>query len=44
MSRQKIESLAPRRAALYIRVSTEEQARKGYSLPAQKEDLEEYAH
>ena len=43
MSRQKIESLAPRRAALYIRVSTEEQARKGYSLPAQKEDLEEYA-
>ncbi len=44
MARQKIESLAPRRAALYIRVSTEEQARKGYSLPAQKEDLEEYAH
>lgn len=44
MPRQKIESLAPRRAALYIRVSTEEQARKGYSLPAQKEDLEEYAH
>ena len=43
MARQKIESLAPRRAALYIRVSTEEQARKGYSLPAQKEDLEEYA-
>ncbi|NBI09708.1 recombinase family protein [Colidextribacter sp. OB.20] len=36
--------MAPRRAALYIRVSTEEQARKGYSLPAQKEDLEEYAH
>ena len=32
-----------RRAALYIRVSTEEQAKKGYSLPAQKEDLEEYA-
>ena len=44
MAKQKIESLAPRRAALYIRVSTEEQARKGYSLPAQKEDLEEYAH
>lgn len=34
---------AVRRAALYIRVSTEEQAKKGYSLPAQKEDLEEYA-
>lgn len=33
-----------RRAALYIRVSTEEQAKKGYSLPAQKEDLEDYAH
>lgn len=32
-----------RRAALYIRVSTEEQAKKGYSLPAQKEDLEDYA-
>ena len=32
-----------RRAALYIRVSTEEQAKKGYSLPAQKEDLESYA-
>ena len=34
---------AVRRAALYIRVSTDEQAKKGYSLPAQKEDLEEYA-
>lgn len=44
MPKQKNEVLAPRRAALYIRVSTEEQARKGYSLPAQKEDLEEYAH
>ena len=33
----------PRRAALYIRVSTEEQAKKGYSLPAQREDLEEFA-
>ena len=44
MPKQKSESLAPRRAALYIRVSTEEQARKGYSLPAQKEDLEDYAH
>lgn len=44
MPKPKNEDLAPRRAALYIRVSTEEQARKGYSLPAQKEDLEEYAH
>lgn len=43
MPRQKSEELAPRRAALYIRVSTEEQAKKGYSLPAQKEDLEDYA-
>ena len=43
MPRQKTDDLAPRRAALYIRVSTEEQARKGYSLPAQKEDLEDYA-
>lgn len=33
----------PRRAALYIRVSTEEQAKKGYSLPAQRENLEEFA-
>lgn len=33
----------PRRAALYIRVSTEEQAKKGYSLPAQREDLEQFA-
>ncbi len=32
-----------RRAALYIRVSTEEQAKKGYSIPAQQEDLEGYA-
>ena len=32
-----------RRAALYIRVSTDEQARKGYSLPAQQEALEKYA-
>ena len=32
-----------RRAALYIRVSTDEQARKGYSLPAQREALEAYA-
>lgn len=32
-----------RRAALYIRVSTEEQAKQGYSIPAQREDLEAYA-
>lgn len=44
MPKQKFDDLAPRRAALYIRVSTEEQAKKGYSLPAQKEDLEDYAY
>lgn len=43
MSRAKNPVPEIRRAALYIRVSTEEQAKKGYSLPAQKEDLEEYA-
>lgn len=43
MSRAKKPVPEVRRAALYIRVSTEEQAKKGYSLPAQKEDLEEYA-
>lgn len=43
MARQKNADLAPRRAALYIRVSTEEQAKQGYSLPAQREDLEGYA-
>ena len=43
MSRTKNPVPEVRRAALYIRVSTEEQAKKGYSLPAQKEDLEEYA-
>ncbi len=31
------------RAALYIRVSTEEQAMRGYSLEAQRETLEAYA-
>lgn len=30
------------RAALYIRVSTDEQSREGYSIPAQKKALEEY--
>lgn len=34
---------SPKRAALYIRVSSEEQAMHGKSLPAQKADLEEYA-
>lgn len=43
MSRAKNPVPEVRRAALYIRVSTEEQAKKGYSLPAQKGDLEEYA-
>lgn len=33
----------PKRAALYIRVSTEEQARHGYSLDAQKAELDQYA-
>ena len=32
-----------KRAALYIRVSTEEQARHGLSLPEQREKLEAYA-
>ena len=31
------------RAALYIRVSTEEQVREGYSVDAQKANLEKYA-
>lgn len=31
------------RAALYIRVSTEEQVREGYSVDAQKENLKRYA-
>lgn len=36
-------SIIPQRAALYIRVSTEEQARHGYSIAEQKRDLEQYA-
>lgn len=44
MPKQKSESLYPRRAALYIRVSTEEQAKQGYSLQAQRDNLEQYAH
>ena len=32
-----------KRVALYIRVSTEEQAKSGYSLPEQLRTLTEYA-
>ena len=32
-----------KRAALYIRVSTDEQARHGYSLSEQEYDLKQYA-
>jgi site-specific DNA recombinase len=32
-----------KRVALYIRVSTEEQAKSGYSLPEQLRTLSEYA-
>ena len=32
-----------KRAALYIRVSTDEQARHGYSLSEQEYDLNQYA-
>lgn len=39
----KDESLEGKRAALYIRVSTEEQALRGYSLEAQLADLESFA-
>ena len=35
--------MSVKRAALYIRVSTDEQARHGYSLGEQRADLEEYA-
>jgi DNA invertase Pin-like site-specific DNA recombinase len=34
----------PRRAVLYTRVSTDEQARSGYSLAQQLEALREYAN
>jgi site-specific DNA recombinase len=34
----------PKRAVLYARVSTEEQARSGYSLAQQMEALREYAN
>jgi DNA invertase Pin-like site-specific DNA recombinase len=33
----------PKRAVLYPRVSTDEQARSGYSLAQQLEDLRDYA-
>lgn len=36
-------SIIPQKAALYIRVSTDEQARHGYSLAEQKHDLEAFA-
>lgn len=42
MPAKKTESAIPR-AALYIRVSTEEQAMHGYSLAAQRESLTRYA-
>ena len=32
----------PKRAALYVRVSTDEQAAEGYSLDAQKNILEDH--
>ena len=33
----------PKRAILYARVSTDEQAKKGYSLPGQLRQLREHA-
>lgn len=38
-----MDTLIKKRAALYIRVSTEEQARHGYSLAEQEHDLRDYA-
>lgn len=43
MPKEKTTSTAIPRAALYVRVSGQEQAIKGLSLDAQQEDLEEYA-
>lgn len=43
MQKKKEEPTAVTRAALYVRVSGQEQAIKGLSLEAQQEDLEEYA-
>lgn len=37
-----MESSIPVKAAIYIRVSTEDQAREGYSLPAQEQVLRKY--
>ena len=37
------EKLSSKRAALYVRVSSEEQALRGYSLEAQLADLETFA-
>ena len=42
LPKKRIEDEGIRRAALYIRVSTEEQAMHGLSLPAQQETLEQY--
>lgn len=42
-NKNRIESPAVRRAALYIRVSTEEQAMHGLSLTAQRDTLTQYA-
>lgn len=42
-NKNRIESPAVRRAALYIRVSTEEQAMHGLSLAAQRDTLTQYA-
>ena len=39
---QKNETASPPRTALYIHVSTEEQAMRGYSLEAQREALESH--
>ena len=42
-NKNRIESSAVQRAALYIRVSTEEQAMHGLSLTAQRDTLTQYA-
>ena len=40
--RKKAEASTKKRAAVYIRVSSQEQAIEGYSIPAQKEPLTAY--
>lgn len=40
---KKVENMDIKRAALYIRVSTEEQVREGYSVEAQRDNLKRYA-